>query len=888
MLKPVDQPDLRSFDFPRFHDSMPFLRLLGGVSIESEEGVLTGPVAQRHRLALLALLCVAHPSGLGREKLLAYLWPDRDSEHARNLLNQAVHAARRGLGEGAVVSVGDELRFGADEVRSDVIAFREAVAAGDHERAAELYTGPFLDGFFLSGAGEFERWAAAERERFGREYRSSLEVLAEDATRRGDVRVAVQRWRRLAAEDPYSARVTLCLMAALEAVGDRAAAIRQARLHAALLEQQFGAEPDPEVAALAERMRAAPAVRLETPSHPVVEPAGPLAAAADPRGNQRGRAEVGGGAYGWSIPSALRPAVALGLGASLIALAAFWASAGRSPALDARRVVVAPFENRTGDTSLDPVGTMAADWITQSLSQTAAVDVVPAGVALSSARHVQAGMGPTPGMDPVRALAEETGAGLVISGAYYLDGDSLRFQTQITDARRIRLLWALGPLAADAGAPMATIELLRQRTMGALAPILDTRLAFAAGEYYYGRPPSYEAYREYAGGWDFFLAGAWRDAILQYDRALALDSTYLAPQLSMAWAYANLGEFTRTDSIVQTLDRSRERLTPYERASLDLLIAAGGEDRFATYEAARRVAELAPGTLPHVQWGIEALRLNRPREAIRILSGIDPTRGVVRGSRAYWINLARAHHLLGRHRRELREARRARALQPDEPRYLLLEAVALAALGRVDEVHEVIDARLALPEHRPPSPLALMLVAGLELNVHGHPGAARETVGRAIEWYRGRPFSAPFDPDRDGGAAGPGAADYRGDYAAALLFVGQLDEAGEVLREMAAEDPGSIGARGMLGMLAAQRGDREEAERIDAWLAEQRRPRTWGNHTFFRACIAAELGRAEEAVALLREAFGQGATYGPRPHFMPCLQSLREYPPFRQLMRPRG
>jgi DNA-binding SARP family transcriptional activator/tetratricopeptide (TPR) repeat protein len=867
---------------------MPFLRLLGGVSIEGEDGVITGPAAQRHRLALLALLCVAHPSALGREKLLAYLWPDRDAEHARNLLSQAVHAVRRGLGEGAVVSVGDELRFGADVVRSDVIAFREAVAAGDHERAAELYTGPFLDGFFLSDAGEFEDWAAAERERLGREYRRSLEALAEDATRRGDVRVAVQRWRELAAEDPYGARVTLRLMAALEAVGDRAAAIRQARLHAALLEQQLGAEPDPEIAALAERMRAAPAVRPEAPSNQAVEPAGPLAAAADPRGDPRGQGEVGRMANGWSVRSAFRPAVALGLAVTLIALAAFWVWEGRSPALDARRVVVAPFENRTGDASLDPIGMMTADWITQGLSQTAAVDVVPAGVALSSARHVQAGMGPAPGIDPVRALAEETGAGVVISGAYYLDADSLQFQAQITDARRARLLWALGPLSADAGAPMGTIELLRQRTMGALAPILDARLASAAGEHYYGRPPSYEAYGAYAGGWDFFLAGAWRDAIRQYERALALDSTYLAPQLAMAWAYANLSELARTDSIVRVLDRSRDRLTPYERVSLDLLIAAGGEDRLATYEAARRVAEMAPGTLPHVQWGIEALRLNRPREAIRILSGIDPTRGVVRGYFPYWTTLTGAHHLLGRHRRELKEARRARALHPDELRYLLLEAVALAALGRVDELHEVIGARLALPEHRPPSPVALMLRAGLELEVHGHPGAARETVDRAIEWYRERPSSVPFDPYRDDGAPAAPAVDYRGDYAAALLFMGQLDEASEVLGKLTTEDPGSIGFHGMLGLLAARRGDREEAERIDAWLAGQRRPRTWGNHTFFRACIAAELGRADEAVALLREAFAQGATYWPRAHFMPCLQSLQDHPPSRQLMRPTG
>jgi hypothetical protein len=40
-------------------------------------------------------------------------------------------------------------------------------------------------------------------------------------------------------------------------------------------------------------------------------------------------------------------------------------------ALGDRRVVVAPFENRTGDPSLDPLGAMARDWIAQGLSRVA-------------------------------------------------------------------------------------------------------------------------------------------------------------------------------------------------------------------------------------------------------------------------------------------------------------------------------------------------------------------------------------------------------------------------------------------------------------------------------------------------------------------------------------
>jgi DNA-binding SARP family transcriptional activator len=72
----------------------PTLRLLGGAVIESGETLLGGPAAQRHRLALLAILAVeARP--VSRDKLVAYLWPERETEAARNLLKSALHAVRK-------------------------------------------------------------------------------------------------------------------------------------------------------------------------------------------------------------------------------------------------------------------------------------------------------------------------------------------------------------------------------------------------------------------------------------------------------------------------------------------------------------------------------------------------------------------------------------------------------------------------------------------------------------------------------------------------------------------------------------------------------------------------------------------------------------------------
>ena len=231
------------------------LTLFGGASIARDGRLLDGPATQRHRLAFLALLAASHPRAVARDRLIALLWPERDTDHARNLLSQAVHAVRRALAEYVIVSSGDELRLNPEAVTCDVLVFGAAVAAGERERAVTCYGGPFLHGFHVPDAPEFEQWADVERERLSRLHLMALEQLAEAATLRNDAGGAVHWWRQAVAHDPCNARLTVRLMESLDAAGDRAGAIQQARRHSRLLRQEFDADPDAEVAGLAERLR---------------------------------------------------------------------------------------------------------------------------------------------------------------------------------------------------------------------------------------------------------------------------------------------------------------------------------------------------------------------------------------------------------------------------------------------------------------------------------------------------------------------------------------------------------------------------------------------------------------------------------------------------------
>lgn len=231
------------------------LKVLGGISLVGEGSAPSGRSTQRRRLALLALVAIARERGITRDKLLAYLWAERDSEHGRHTLNQALSALRQELGEDPFLSGVDDLRLNPAVIGSDVEAFETALAKEEYERAATLYGGPLLDGFFIPDAPEFEEWTERERHRLADAYASVLEALARQASSRGEPEQAARWWRKRAAADPLDSSVAHRFMVALAAAGDRAGAIQHARVHETLLRDQLDLAPDPAVIALAERLR---------------------------------------------------------------------------------------------------------------------------------------------------------------------------------------------------------------------------------------------------------------------------------------------------------------------------------------------------------------------------------------------------------------------------------------------------------------------------------------------------------------------------------------------------------------------------------------------------------------------------------------------------------
>src|SRR6058998_3137565 len=230
-------------------------RILGALNLVGPGGrELTPVLAQPKRVALLAYLAVATPKRLHRrDSLVALFWPELDQEHARAALRQALHGLRHALGDGVLVSRGDE-DIGLDDaqIRCDVVEFERAAEAGRLADALDLYRGDLLEGFFIRGAPAFEQWLEDERVRLKVVALRSATLLAE----RGGLAESVQWGRRALRIAPLDEPTLRRLMQALDRLGDRAGALEAYEAFAKRLTAELEAEPAPETRALADAVRA--------------------------------------------------------------------------------------------------------------------------------------------------------------------------------------------------------------------------------------------------------------------------------------------------------------------------------------------------------------------------------------------------------------------------------------------------------------------------------------------------------------------------------------------------------------------------------------------------------------------------------------------------------
>jgi DNA-binding SARP family transcriptional activator/tetratricopeptide (TPR) repeat protein len=229
------------------------LYLFGAPRLERDGLLVTTDT--KKAVALMAYLVVTGRAHT-RETLAALLWGDTDEQHARGALRRTLSVLRSAAGDATVQTNGDLIRAGAG-VWCDVTAFRAALAGSEADATAgtALAAGPFMSGFNVRDAPDFEEWQLLEGEALNRELAGALHREAEQRAARADYDGAIQAARRLLALDTLNEEAHRLLMRLYAFSGEQGAALRQYRSCVRVLEQELGVTPLPETAELYRAIR---------------------------------------------------------------------------------------------------------------------------------------------------------------------------------------------------------------------------------------------------------------------------------------------------------------------------------------------------------------------------------------------------------------------------------------------------------------------------------------------------------------------------------------------------------------------------------------------------------------------------------------------------------
>ena len=342
------------------------LTTLGDVRVYRDDTELTELPAQRLRQGLLVYLALERD--VSREAVASLFWQDRDNAKAKHALRQMLYELRQVLGDDWVEIRRDRL---IARVSVDAAEFEEAIAEQRVEDALRVYGGSFLRDFSLDNKS-FESWAERRRAHLARLYRRVQREEIARLVESGKTEAAVAAARRWVELDPLEDEAAHALIERLAAAGQRAAALQYYESYEQQLWSELQVEPLEETRALIAAIRAgdalpaaplrpAPPVEVRAPTE--VPNARTAPASTPPR--PRRRTFMGGGV------------AAAALVAAVTTVWMLLAARAETPQLQDPVILVQELRQHSSDGSLAPLASWLTEQLSQSLSRTQALVVIP-------------------------------------------------------------------------------------------------------------------------------------------------------------------------------------------------------------------------------------------------------------------------------------------------------------------------------------------------------------------------------------------------------------------------------------------------------------------------------------------------------------------------------
>ncbi len=562
---------------------------------------------------------------------------------------------------------------------------------------------------------------------------------------------------------------------------------------------------------------------------------------------------------------------AAGLAVTLAAAAGvWWYLSHRAPALVPDRIVVAPFENRTGDPAQDGLDESIVEQLVAAAGGEG-MEVVTAAAIETERAHPSESRA-----EIARHLASRTGAAVVVTGSYYKRPGGVEYRAELLRMPGGTQIVPVDPTLGQPDRP-ESLKPFIERVLVAIAMNRESGEEFA----FQGSslPSKLASFQEVRRGDEFWIGGQTDKALGAMRQAEREDSTWFVPLLREADILLDASRFAQADTALRRLESRRARMKDGDQTYLAVLRARLEGDHEGTYRMVGRLAERMPRT-----WAVgraySAMITHRLEEAVRATDD--------RGRSSYWNTPSRRDigpylwrgftlHMLGRDREALAVAQEMRRVFPESPIVgITVEIMARAGLRQASEVERLVAEAEGLRVLGGGWAYTRALVAAEELEAHGEIAAARRLYDRAIAWHREQTPLATA------------SAEAKSQFGQAYYEARKWTLALDIFRQLVREAPDSVDYLGYYGTILAKLGQRDEALHVSARLLALRRSFLFGSATDYGGCIAAALGDKAGAVELLRRAESEGNPYRHGVHRDRCYDELRDYPPFQEFMRPKG
>ena len=557
----------------------------------------------------------------------------------------------------------------------------------------------------------------------------------------------------------------------------------------------------------------------------------------------------------------------------LLGAALFWFFSARgqqdqstvSEEIRTSRMAVLPFENKTGEESLDILGDMAADWIVQGLMEMPDMKVVTFD---NVKDHIEFAGSSGSQME----FAKRTGAEKLIRGRFYLEKDQLTFQSQVVNVETGEIERALPGIVGPREEVSTLVVELQQKIMTSFmaeADIINEKIS--------QNPPKLEAYRYYQENIEYFFGNP-DQSISLLKKSIEADSSFFWAYGFLGIQYRNIGQHAQADSTLKLVE-SRigvEKLNGYERSWYLHFQAVIKKDYMLAYELVLKILARDPKNfIAAIQASFFAHYLNQPQQVVEISQEFDPTHVPMEYPvHARWFrHYAHALYRLGRYDLSLEVSRwvipklRTRLAYYDRRSEVFVaqeQADSLEALIRDMQAHQQ-PANEILDEH---------LYIAERYGVRQVPDQQQEWASKAIAWAKA------YSGDE-------ALSDYHLGYA--HYMAADFEKALAYFDKPYAKSPPSAALLTRMGCTYAQLGQAGKAQEMIRELGNRYRENGSAWRLADQARIYSILGEKEQAVDVLRQAIDVYYFYNPGCYredimFVP----LQGYPPFEELVKPKG